>query len=521
VQQDVHQATVDLAQSIIACHPDVDLVHAVAVDARNRPLGVGGHEMANKWLARASLHTPNQVVWNRTRMRIIESMLAADNHTDRIAAELELLSRVTSLFAEFGAAWLKSRGQGTKVLARFERERLDLIRAIDALPPPPVHTPSEISHAEFDEPFNRDPLRDLLRTCLVGVMPAIAHKRNGYRPVAAQLASLLEGGLVESAAPERWRVLGLTESPPVLREFASTLQHLAAVTAELAFGNADEHRLEAATRTVGRHRVIESAARAARSWADQRITDAVRQIISGMDPGTCVAEVLMREKSDPGVTWPPTDLLFLVEVHRLDAWPHAMESLQAQRERQSDVLDDTFSVTAIPVRSGVVIPPLGVTVRSTSSQWLPDAAAGWDLSSRQIVKDGLHSAFRRFLDSATALSSIAALPAPPRKGLEADTVLNLQSSMEASLAGLTAAAHEHDEPLLREAAEFTTVLADYVRHELAATDDSRGELARWGLDVMDDVPSELTQRVLGISYLLIEWDIAPDVASKWYADLSA
>ncbi len=523
VEQDIHGRAVDLARAVMDIHPELELVHAVAIDARERPHGVGDFEVANKWLKRETLPTQDQVAWNRARTELVESMLAAANHTDRVAAELDLLGKTATLLDTFGTIWLTGRGR--RNVAHLDAERRKLLEAVDALPPAPLDTDIRLDPLALGPDIRRDAVQGLIRDCVGNIIPRLMRPDDNLAPVAAFIADKTANDLAISTEPQRWRLLGYSDTPDVVARFAAVVRDLSAVASEVAFGDSSLAQLQAKTHTVGRVGKLRVAAEASRSRALLRFNEGCGRVAEATERACPKVEVLTRPASDRGVTWPPVDVLFLVHIDRLDQWGLALGALAGARSH----LSDTHQVAAVPVRDGVAIPFLGRKVLPEKRAVLPERTYPWDEHAWEEWRPGGshlgHGAcftFRQILAVAITLSSLAALPGGIRPGLESEVAEKSKATVDEELGSLERLAAEHpDDAVLEEAVDVARGLVEQARQELATADDNPGELARWALNMLDGIQDDLANTVDGATLLLAEWDIAPDSAARWYADAAS
>jgi hypothetical protein len=520
-QQDIHGRTVDLARVVMDLHPELELVRAVAMDARERPHGVGDFEAANNWVKREALPTQDQVAWNRARMQLVESMLAAAHHTDRVAAELDLIERTAALLDAFGTIWLT--GQGLRNVSTLDAERRKLLEGVDALPPAPLDIDMRPDPLALGPDIRRDAVQGLIRDCVGNLIPRLMRPDDNLAAVAAFIADKIANELAATTEPERWRLLGYNETPGAVAGFAGVIRDLGAVVSEVAFGGASLSELRARTHTIGRARKLRAAAEVSRSRALLRFNEDCRRVAEASERACVKVEVLARPASNGGVTWPPVEVLFLVHVDRLDQWALALGALAAARSH----LSDTHQVAAVPVREGVAIPLLGCRVLPEERVVLPDRIYPWDENAWEEwqpgyphLGHGASLAFRQVLASVVAVSSISALPGGLRPGPESEVAEKLKATASEELHSLESAAAEHpDGALLQEAVTVARVLVEQAHQELESADVDFGGLARWALNMVEGVQDDLARTVDGLTLLLTEWDIAPHSAAQWYSEL--
>ena len=521
-QPDIHGDTVGLARKIMASVPDLDLVHAVAVDAREKPHGVGDFEVANTWLKRSTIPTQDQIAWNRARIRIVESSLAASNHTDGLATELQLLGRTAALLERLTSTWLTGRGGGQGALVELDTERRELIRAVDELPPAPHDPGHSADPLEAGTTSTPDPVSTLLRICLVQVVSGIAGTSDRLSSVAALLTDRVAKSLAASADPERWRLLGYDQTPEPVTRLTGLLHDVRAVAAELAFGDVAPGRLREVARSVPRSQALRATAQAAGQSAHERFEGSLRHGVDVLEKLGVLVEPVTRPAPPSSIAWPPIDSLLLVHVRRLDAWPSVVEGLSEARRLFSDV----HRVSAVPVREGLVIPFLAIAVGMQGTSPQEESLDGWSgRDALSALGSGANSAFRSVISAAARLSSFAALPGGPRFGDESAAAQMARDDLDEALDALKQYADgQGDAPLLNLAVSVADSLVAAAVDEFETGADA-GELARWALELTEGredelAADELAAIVSAVSLMLAEWDIAPEAAARWFEEVN-
>jgi hypothetical protein len=512
LQCGVHEATVALATMIFRLLPDVELVRAVAVDARNQPHGFRGFEIASTWLKRDAVPGSEKISWNVARSQLVTSLLAAESRTAGLTTEMKLLEQSVSCLTSFAEAWLKDGQQGTRVLQAINARRIPLIQALNEVASwdPPDDSAS---------PGKGVSLTPILHDCVENVIRRLSTDGENLRAVSAFINDLVHRRLSDAAEPSRWRYLGFTEAPPELARLRSTLQDLGWIAAEIGFGGTTKARIEDAVRTVRRPLALRRAATMSRSCADTRFDESCRRLQTALDDARWTLTLIRREAIKPDVAWPPVDLVLLVHVDRLDRWGAIHERLLQARS----VLPAGVKLSALPVRESTILKHFCVSVGDRALFPAPDAVEGWTFPDCAALSTGAYSSFTAVVNAAFALSSLAALPEGPRDGVESAAVSKLVEELNRSRQMFLEIMEANRESLLLlQAGKFALELTIQAIDELMGVAASAGELARWVLQMLDgaDAQSSRTQTYRGCIFLLTEWDVSPTKASEWFAEHS-
>ncbi len=510
---DVRTECVAIATQLFAVIPDLEMARLICLDARGEPYGLPGFEMANLWLRKRYFPSTDEVAWNRARLRIIEALLVTGTHTDRVAAELRLLSDLATFVDDLAMHWVRSditRGK----LAKLNDTRDDLIGRLDALPPPPFDDGRNVSPLDEGLLPDNDPVDLLVRAVAMHIVTAIAPDDGGYGRLAALLSNSVPAHVAAATAAERWHLFGLDGPPPSLQRVAVALDDMHAVVCELAFGDSRTDAISrAATYQPDRRRALAKAASLARNLAEQRLSEQINAMLADTNIDRRRVDVVRRAASNPNtLAWPIVDLLFLFEVERIDDWNRdIVPPLLAARQAVSELID----VEAVPVRRETIIPASAVKITSERvhpSELVPNE---WPLENRRVLAGGLAARFQQLLGRIFALSSIAVIPGE-RSDAEQATTNRLSAELEHHANDLTTLANDRGgERLVAEVGHLVVQLAGRVEDELNGRSTAPNLAAQYLEMLHGDTPTSDVTPVFGASLILTEFDIDPSTAQAW------
>lgn len=361
-----------LAKQAMLCLPHVDRADLSTVLAGGAPLEVNGVSLFTSGLLRHYVHGNSDVAWNRARSRFARSLVAASSTTDRLAVGLEALERSADLLAELAVGWLTDSGAGTR-LHRINRERSDLLALIQTLAPQRASEPIEATNDDAKTGLDNDPLH--------GVAQAIAQNLASRLSDPSQYASLAAftrdtiRKQLQDAEREPWSLLGHDTPPPALARLKALIEQLAAVVAELAFGDTTSRQIAKAARAVPRGKTLGHVAAFCTTRALSRYETTIGDLVREASHKGLTIEVLSKDDSDAkAVTWPAraTALIAHVDGHTFADVLSVIVDLLGRFP-----LPDS-SATVIPMRDGVPLPRFTARVFGSGNIYpLSDEALPW------------------------------------------------------------------------------------------------------------------------------------------------
>lgn len=511
---DPHDAVVRLASLVLACHPQIELVRAVALDARNRPYGTRGLELASKWLRRSALPSTSEIAWNRLRLRMIASMVAADTLTERVVPELQLATHVTQLVRKVATIWLTRRGNSASNLKGIDTERRALVDRVDGLALLPVEDRKLTGPLDQGLDMDNDPLQTVLRSCLLGVIDNLAAGSPNHFRMSALLTQLISR-LDEIASSSRWQVIGLDDLPDELRGLRSLLVELHDISSELADDPTWGTRAYAIANQA-KKTAVTRAAKAAQQRSVRRLETSLQSIRAAVERPDVRLDIATRGDPDNGLISPQSELLLMVAFQSLERWTEVMEQLVSARQQ----LSEHRGVWSVPIRGDSLVTALAVKLHASEALAIDPGWEGWEPEIPQKLTDPLSEAFFGVWNNAVELSAVASMP-NGLSDVEAETAEKLARECQEALDTVMKTVEANPASLLlQEVGQTATAIAEELNSELDNSATNPGGIAREALDIIDGQPSDLGNALVGTNLLLIEYAVDPGAAENWYGRLA-
>ncbi len=357
VQTDVHADVVDLCRLILICVPDAEIAACRAVDASGNTAGFGDFRIADKRIPRRNLPSDVEVAWNRTRLRAVAALLAAETLTKRLVAERALLVGAAGLLERVTDVWCRGQSLPQSITADLN----ELAAKVDELPPPPPSAAMHLGPLDQGEVSPPDPVDGLIS----GIVQAA---KRLFGPSARQvgLAACVHDTLLKYTdsliETPRWHLLS---EPPdaAIESIRRALVDLHAVVAEYHYGGkAARTGYAAAARRDQSSTSLARCAELARERAERRLTGKLQRLTNKLRRKGFTAHTYRRLPQRPsGLVWPFDEVALLVELDSVIEWQLAVQALVPAR---NEVLEAVRTVVAAPLRSGRIVDALSGRVQS-------------------------------------------------------------------------------------------------------------------------------------------------------------
>ena len=515
-QPDARERAVGFARCLLRCLPAIETVDV-------RALAPGGHEIrfaefehGISMLERQYDHADSTIAWNRTRTRIVLSLIGEPD-TLRLASAQPLLVEAADLLDDVGTRFVTG-AVALRGTADIDERIAQLHQGGCALPPSlGTSTDQDVggitrASAAIPEPGRDDSeqasalqVDDLsaLILDLTGHVFVRIREPDEYLRLAAYIKDTVIGMHLEGAQSERWALVGIDGHPDSLDQIHRTLLDLWAVVYELAVeGDGASHLVETAG-SERSERTLRRTAEACRR-AHRRRLSARRETLERICRSTGLdARVLSRD--EPCDMW--TEFAVTVELDTLLKWPEAELALESALREQQETRE-TYLI--VPLHTGQPIPSLAV--RLINNAWPAAELSRWSSALPDAPSFHIAGLSHRVHEALCTLSGISHLPPDQQEHNEVQRCA--ESATTQFLEAHERLSEQPSDPLIDELLARLEALAARVHAEHG--DDHTGptfaeQMAAGTLQIQtsDEFETSVVARLLAL-----EWDIDPEGANR-------
>lgn len=497
----------------LRCLPTVAKADLKTVLPGGALYAIGDFEPASSGLLRRYALGDRTVRWNRLRAGYAKSLIRSSSTTQRLAVGSSALHDATQFLTELADIWIRARGARAAPDRLIERQQ-ELIRRIQDLEPD-IRALGEggtaVEQLEATLTANAEMIQplDVLHTLAQGTVeniPGRLSDASGHGSLAAFAKDTL-GSRIGGAAVLPWPLLGLDEAPAYLGELDRLLASIAAICAEIAWGETDFADIVASTRASRHRQAVHDAADFATARAHERLARRLDELERAAAAGGYPVTTHTRAASDEKVTlWPPVEIAVTFEASEVDV-EQFLQALPALLEQH---LVNTTSVVVIPTVTRQPLVRGTYRVFATGGAYLlPPAADVWLEQLGQPLAMPLTDSVSTAMQSLAEVSALVVL----RHLRESDAG---QDEIQAAVEKAASEYHRGRRQINRLGSDTVTaallVELDAVAVRAEAEGDGSGAAeSSWAALQFDAAGNEAAR---GLLILAAEWDVDPRAAER-------
>ena len=513
VTPDARDRILCVAKLGLRCLPTVAKADLNTVLPGGALYAIGDFEPASSGLLRRYARGDRTIRWNRLRAGYAKSLIRSSSTTQRLAVGSSALQDATQFLTELADIWIRARGARAAPARLIERQQ-ELIRHIQDIEPD-IRALGEggtaVEQLEATHAANAEMIQplDVLHTLAQGTVENIPGRladASGYGSLAAFAKDTL-GSRIGDAAVLPWPLLGLDEAPAYLAELNRLLASIAAICAEIAWGETDVADIVASTRASRHRQAVHDAADFATGRAHERLARRLDELERAAATGGYLVTTHTRAASDEKVTlWPPVEIAVTFEASEVDV-EQFLQALPALLEQH---LAHTPSVVVIPTVTGQ--PSVRGTHRvfaTGGAYLLPDAADVWLEQLGQPLAMPLTDAVSTAMQALAEVSALVEL----RHLRESDAGREeIQSAVEKAASKYNRAREQINGMGSDTVTAALLVELDAVAVRVEAVGDGSGAAeSSWAALQFDAAGNEAAR---GLLILAAEWDVDPRAAKR-------
>jgi len=407
VQNNPHDAVVNLCELILALCPSADIAASNAVTASGELVGLVELPPATKRIPRENLPPTSVTRWNRRWGDLISRRVATPSYSEYLARGVAILEALVPTLEKIFDAHLR----GKDVLSHLVETLNSLNAETEALTPPSV-SPLEASGSGSGETKTAvTKFQNLLHSASVNLIKRFAKLPDQAGSYIAWLTDLI-ADVDDAIAEEPWQLIS-NGPPPMLTRLKTLLE-----TLRLLAGEAHERQKSPAATWAVRGKgarlgnAVKLIFQLAKAAGDRRQKKRKAEIESSAEQNGVVADFHLRVNSNGVLPWPPTDVLALLPAPDVGG---AAIALAEQSELVRSLVNSTTHLTIMPLIGGIACPLLA---RSGNQTLLPDAE-GATVWAKELGLPAVQAAvvdlFREVLILASELGAMS------KKGLGVET----------------------------------------------------------------------------------------------------
>lgn len=368
VQENPHDAVVNLCELILALCPSADIAASNAITASGELAGLAQLPLATKRIPRENLPPPSVPQWNRRWRDLISRSVAAPSYSDYLARGVAILDAlVPTLEKVFDAHF-----RGKDALGNLA-DRLNALNAeTEALTPPAVSSLEASGAGSGEANTAVTKFQNLLHSASVNLVKRFAILPDQAGAYIAWLSDLI-ADIDTAIAEEPWQLIA-DGPPPILIRLKTLLEALRVLA-----GEAHERKEAPAVTWAARGKgarvgnAVRLVSLSAKVAGETRLAQRKAEVERLAGEAEVVAEFHLRVNAKGILPWPPADVLALLPAHDI---ADAVVTLAEQAELVRSLVDASVHLTIMPCIEDVALPALA---KSGYQTLLPDeqGAASW------------------------------------------------------------------------------------------------------------------------------------------------
>lgn len=475
IQENPHNAVVDLCKLILALCPSADIAMSSAITASGELAGLAQCPLATKRIQRGNLPPPAVSRWNQRWKDLAFRRVAAPSYSDYLARGVGILDALVPTLEKIFDAHFR----GKDALGSLAYRLNSLNAETEALTPPAVSSLDASGAGNGESNTAAKKFQNLLHSASGNLTMRFAKLPDQAGAYIAWLSDLI-GDVDAVVAEEPWCLIG-DGPPPMLMRLKTLLEAL-----RLLAGEAHERQKSPAAtwgargksaRTGNAVRLVSFSARAA---GETRLAQRKAEIERSAVESGIVAEFHLRLNPKGLLPWPPVDALALLPAPDIAS---AVVTLAEQAELVRSLVDRSIHLTIMPSIKGIAFP---ILARSGHQTLLPEVggARAW---AEELGLPQAPSSIASLFGEVVSLAS--ELGAMDQKGLGTETrpeeEITARRSLEIDFASkrdeLTKRLHEFDVGLQTAVSELIEHLRtgdiDFAAKAQAAIDGTSCDIA--------------------------------------------
>lgn len=359
--ENANDEVVRLCEAGLALSPRSEIAASSAILPNGEKAGFSGRNLAEKRIPRANLPPASLPAWNRLWADVIGARIATPSQTAYLGSAAQLLDRLVPALQRvidtilIGKSVTDAQLVATNAVHGAARE----------LTPPNV---TAMGGANDARSIHVTPLQNVLFSASTDVMRDFRQLPRGAAASISRINGLIEN--IDAAdADEAWHLIGgVPASLGRLREIMVTIRNIAGDVAEGAEHPSVKYRaLLGKSRPNNALRLLGARISTTIGAARARFASELKNALT--DQGI-TAEVRALEAPDAIVPWPPSEMVVLIPIDRLEA----LENLEVAANAARAAAHEFMKLTAIPVVGGRLAPTWGKSGYSTLINLLEDAS---------------------------------------------------------------------------------------------------------------------------------------------------
>ena len=516
VTPDARDRILCVAKLGLRCLPTVAMADLKTVLPGGALYAIGEFEPASSGLWRRYALGDRTIRWNRLRAGYTKSLIRSSSTTHRLAVGSSTLRDATQLLTELADIWIRAKG-GRAAPARLIDRQQELIRRIQDLEPD-IRGLGEggtaveqleaklAANAEMVQPL------DVLHTLAQGTVENIPGRladASGYGSLAAFAKDTLRDK-IGNAAVLPWPLLGLDEAPAYLAELDRLLVSIAAICAEIAWGDTAVEDIVASTRASRHRQAVHDAADFVTRRAYERLARHLDELeLAAAAGGYRVTTHTLAASDEKATLWPPVEIAVTFEVSEADV-EQLLQALPALLEQH---LAHTASAVVIPTVTGQPLVRATHRVFATGAAYpLPDAADVWLDQLGQPLPMPLTDSVSTAMQALLEVSALIELRHIRESHAGQDEI---QAAVEKAVREYNRAREQINDLGSDTVTAALLVELDAVAVRVEAERDGSGAAESSWAALQFDAEGNETAR--GLVILAAEWDAEPMVAERMLA----
>lgn len=359
--ENANDEVVRLCEAGLALSPRSEIAASSAILPNGEKASFSGHNLAEKRILRANLPPAALPAWNRLWGDAIGAQIGSPSQTAYLVSAAQLLDRLVPALQRVIDTILIGKNVSDALLVATNAVH----DAARELTPPNV---AAVGGAESTRNIHVTPLQNVLFAASTEVIRDFHQLPGGAAASISRINGLIEN-IDEAGANEAWHLVGgVPASLGRLREMMVTIRNITGDVAEAAEHPGVKHRaLLGKARPNNALRLLGTRVAATIGAARARFAKELKDALANQG---ITAEVRALEAPDAIVPWPPSEMVVLIPIDRLEE----LESFEIAANVARAAAHEYMKLTAIPVVGGRLAPTWGKSGYSTMVNLFEDAS---------------------------------------------------------------------------------------------------------------------------------------------------
>ncbi|TYC91549.1 hypothetical protein [Novosphingobium sp. BW1] len=359
--ENANDEVVRLCEAGLALSPRSEIAASSAILPNGEKASFSGHNLAEKRIPRANLPPAALPAWNRLWGDAIGARIGSPSQTAYLASAAQLLDRLVPALQRVIDTILIGKNVSDALLVATNAVH----DAARELTPPNV---AAVGGAESTRSIHVTPLQNVLFAASTEVIRDFHQLPGGAAASISRINGLIEN-IDEAGANEAWHLVGgVPASLGRLREMMVTIRNITGDVAEAAEHPGVKHRaLLGKARPNNALRLLGTRVAATIGAARARLAKELKDALANQG---ITAEVRALEAPDAIVPWPPSEMVVLIPIDRLEE----LESFEIAANVARAAAHEYMKLTAIPVVGGRLASTWGKSGYSTMVNLFEDAS---------------------------------------------------------------------------------------------------------------------------------------------------